>query len=79
MFPSRYRLGVTATPRRADGLERVFFWHIGNIAAVGAKRRLAEDRDGQDERQAIRPGVQANEGFSRRIDDEQGAGLAGDV
>ena len=40
MFPSRYRLGITATPRRADGLERVFFWHIGNIAAVGAKRRL---------------------------------------
>jgi superfamily II DNA or RNA helicase len=40
MFPGRYRLGITATPRRADGLERVFFWHIGNIAAVGAKRRL---------------------------------------
>jgi len=40
MFPGRYRLGVTATPRRADGLERVFFWHIGDIAAVGAKRSL---------------------------------------
>jgi len=40
MFPARYRLGVTATPRRSDGLEKVFLWHIGDIAVVGAKRKL---------------------------------------
>ena len=40
MFPARYRMGVTATPRRADGLENVFFWHIGDICAIGEKREL---------------------------------------
>lgn len=40
MFPARYRMGVTATPRRADGMENVFFFHIGEIAAVGEKRKL---------------------------------------
>lgn len=40
MFPARYRLGVTATPRRNDGLENVFFWHIGEIASVGERRKL---------------------------------------
>ena len=32
---SRYRLGLTATPRRGDNLEDVFFWHIGEIESVG--------------------------------------------
>ena len=40
MFPARYRMGVTATPRRADGLENVFFWHIGEVSAIGEKRKL---------------------------------------
>lgn len=31
-FSARYRLGLTATPRRKDGAERVFFEHIGPIA-----------------------------------------------
>lgn len=31
-FPAKVRLGLTATPRRADGLENVFFWRIGPIA-----------------------------------------------
>lgn len=34
-FPAAKRLGVTATPKRNDGLEPVFFAHIGQIAAVG--------------------------------------------
>lgn len=38
MFPAKYRLGVTATPKRRDGLEDVFFKHIGEIASVGSKR-----------------------------------------
>jgi intein/homing endonuclease len=39
-FPAKYRIGVTATPKRKDGLEEVFFMHIGEIAFVGAKRSL---------------------------------------
>ena len=39
-FPAKYRIGVTATPKRKDGLEKVFFMHIGEIAFVGAKRSL---------------------------------------
>ena len=39
-FPAKYRIGVTATPKRKDGLEAVFFMHIGEIAFVGAKRSL---------------------------------------
>lgn len=30
-FNARYRVGVTATPRRKDGAEDVFRWHIGPI------------------------------------------------
>jgi len=33
--PSKYRIGLTATPRRGDRLEEAFFWHIGGIGAVG--------------------------------------------
>lgn len=31
LFPARYRLGLTATPRRKDGLDKVFWWNLGNI------------------------------------------------
>ena len=34
-FPARWRIGLTATPRRGDKMEDVFFWHLGEIAAVG--------------------------------------------
>jgi superfamily II DNA or RNA helicase len=34
MFPARVRLGLTATPRRKDGLEKAFFWHIGPILST---------------------------------------------
>lgn len=40
MFPSRYRIGLTATPKRKDGLENIFFWHIGEISAVGDSNKL---------------------------------------
>jgi hypothetical protein len=30
-FRSAYRLGLTATPRRKDGADDVFWWHIGPI------------------------------------------------
>lgn len=41
MFPARYRLGVTATPERKDGLQDVFFNHIGPVSAVGIAPRVA--------------------------------------
>lgn len=31
MFSARYRLGLSATPRRKDGTDEVFLWHIGPI------------------------------------------------
>ena len=31
LFSAKIRLGLTATPRRKDGLEKVFYWHIGEI------------------------------------------------
>jgi len=30
-FNARYVLGLSATPERYDGMEKVFLWHIGNI------------------------------------------------
>lgn len=30
-FNSRYRLGLSATVTRSDGMHRVFFWHMGKI------------------------------------------------
>lgn len=32
-FRARWRLGLTATPRRKDQMEDVFFWHIGPVIA----------------------------------------------
>lgn len=34
-FPARYRIGLTATPRRRDGLEDVFRYHVGPILTKG--------------------------------------------
>lgn len=34
-IPARYRLGLSATPKRKDGTDAVFFTHIGRIAVVG--------------------------------------------
>jgi superfamily II DNA or RNA helicase len=31
MFAAQYRLGLSATPRRKDGADDVFWWHIGQI------------------------------------------------
>lgn len=32
MFPAKYRLGATATLRRGDGMEKVFYSHLGSEA-----------------------------------------------
>lgn len=39
-FTSRYRLGVTATPRRKDGADAVFWQQIGPIIFAGKEERL---------------------------------------
>jgi superfamily II DNA or RNA helicase len=35
-FSAKYRVGLTATPRRSDGLQPVFEWHIGKVLAMMA-------------------------------------------
>jgi superfamily II DNA or RNA helicase len=43
-FWSRTRIGLSATPRRKDGMQNIFFWHIGKIGVsyskVDAKPRI---------------------------------------
>ena len=39
-IPAKYRIGLTATPRRGDRMEDVFFWNIGDIGAVGRGQYL---------------------------------------
>jgi superfamily II DNA or RNA helicase len=43
-FDAQTRLGLTATPRRKDGMEPLFFWHIGPIIA-NAKREDTKTLD----------------------------------
>lgn len=40
-FRSQKRLGLTATPRRSDGAERLFFEHLGKIVWRGAKPMMS--------------------------------------
>lgn len=44
MFNCIYRIGLSATPRRKDGMEKVFEWHIGPVVVnqniVNAKPRV---------------------------------------
>lgn len=35
LFPAALRLGLTATPRRKDGCEPVFWWHFGEVLRRG--------------------------------------------
>jgi superfamily II DNA or RNA helicase len=39
-FPCRYRLGISATPCRKDGMEDVFFKHIGEICFTSEVRQI---------------------------------------
>lgn len=65
-FPAKYRMGLTATPYRSDGLEKVFFWHIGEIAVVGAKKRL------KPRIEIVNTGVQVSELQLRNMRDHTG-------
>lgn len=40
LFRAKYRLGFTATPRRKDGADAVFWRHIGPIIFAGKEERL---------------------------------------
>jgi len=39
-FPARWRFGITATPRRKDGAEKVFQLHIGRILFTAKEQRM---------------------------------------
>ncbi len=39
-FRARWRLGLSATPRRSDGAQNIFLWHIGPIIFRGSIERL---------------------------------------
>lgn len=39
-FPAKVRAGLTATPRRKDGMEAAFFWHIGPILASAERNQM---------------------------------------
>lgn len=40
LFPAKWRFGVTATPRRKDGCEEVFFTQLGKIFFTSTEQRL---------------------------------------
>ena len=37
---SKYMLGLSATPKRKDGLSKVFEWYIGDIVFIFKKRKM---------------------------------------
>jgi superfamily II DNA or RNA helicase len=39
-LPAKYRLGLSATPTRSDGLERAFLWHIGPVDVIVSASRM---------------------------------------
>jgi len=39
-FPARYKIGLSATPTRKDGGERVFYWHLGPIKVTSEAEAL---------------------------------------
>lgn len=39
LFNAHLRLGLTATPRRKDGCDKVFWWHIGDIVFTAKTER----------------------------------------
>jgi superfamily II DNA or RNA helicase len=39
-FPAKWRLGVSATPRRKDGADNVFTYHIGRLLFAAQEKRM---------------------------------------
>jgi superfamily II DNA or RNA helicase len=42
-LPAKYRLGLTATPWRRDGLSKAIFWHIGDVTGQIEKTALLDN------------------------------------
>jgi superfamily II DNA or RNA helicase len=40
LFPAQWRLGISATPRRKDGADGVFFYHLGKKLFIAKQKRL---------------------------------------
>jgi len=40
MFPAKWRLGISATPRRKDGADNVFFYHLGRLLFGAEEKRM---------------------------------------
>lgn len=40
LFPAKHRLGISATPRRKDGAENVFNYHLGPVLFTAREQRL---------------------------------------
>lgn len=43
MFNARYRIGLSATPRRKDGADKVFFYNIGEIISYDDRLDITPD------------------------------------
>jgi superfamily II DNA or RNA helicase len=41
-FPAKFRLGLTATPWRRDGLSKAIFWHLGDVTGQIDKQDLLD-------------------------------------
>jgi superfamily II DNA or RNA helicase len=39
-FNAKWRLGITATPRRKDGADNVFYYHLGEILFAASEQRM---------------------------------------
>lgn len=39
-FAGRYRLGISATPRRKDGADNVFYYHLGELLFAATEQRM---------------------------------------
>ncbi len=39
-FPARVRMGMTATPKRKDGAERIIYYHLGKIAVTSDQEAM---------------------------------------
>jgi superfamily II DNA or RNA helicase len=44
-FDSKYMLGLSATPFRSDGLDRLIYWHLGNLVHKVDPRALQDNGD----------------------------------
>lgn len=42
-FPAKYRLGLTATPWRRDGLSKAIFWYVGDVTGEISKQDLLDN------------------------------------